>query len=201
MMNQSTRTFEYLLLQFADLFKFPERELFDEIRSGELDRQIKELSTSAGQQILSNFQDTVENYESMVETYNRYLLGVRKPFAPPVESLYKVWTTDESYQGPHKNQKGYLMGDSALHVKHILQALGLEIPKEYEFMPDHLTILLELYAYLIREEMLTEALQFKKDHLDWLGDYYDALYRLAGNTIYSHTILILSKILEAIDSE
>lgn len=185
-----------LLEIFADLFKFPEEELYEDLKSGLLDEQIAELSQSAGLAILSGFENKVGTYEEMVETYNNCFLGVRTPFAVPIESVYKVWTTDESYQVPHKSQKGYLMGDSALHIKHILESLGLEIPKEYELMPDHLTILLELYAFLVSKEMEKEAEQFRKDHLDWLPDFYEALSTIDSSGFYVYTVKTLTQFIQ-----
>jgi TorA maturation chaperone TorD len=87
------------------------------------------------------------------------------------------------------------MGDCALHVKHILEAFDLEIPAEYETTPDHLTILLELYAFLIGQELHTQAKQFKNDHLDWLEELADQLCKIPGSQFYQYTIALLSKVL------
>ncbi len=190
------QAYSSLLMIFAELFKFPEENFYKELQSGELDEQIKQLSHSAGYPIVTNFKEQTGTYENLVQTYNNCFLGVTTPFASPVESIYKVWTTDDSFQVPHKNQKGYLLGDPALHIRHIIKALGLEIPAEYEMTPDHLTILLELFSYLHGQGLLAEAEQFNKDHLDWLPDLYQALSKVEGNQPYKDIVQKLSEFLE-----
>lgn len=194
------QAYQSLLLMFADLFKYPEKDFYEEIASGELDNQIKELGQSGGWLMITKFKDQAINYQEVIAEFNKCFLGVHKPFVSQVESVYKVWTTDESYQVPFKNQKGYLMGDSALHIKHLLDAFGLTIPKEYEMMPDHLTILLELYAYFLEQGMFTEAKQFAKDHLDWLPDFCEALQAIEPDGFYTYTAGKLLEVLAFWDS-
>lgn len=197
MMNtlERSQAFQELIMIFAEFFKFPEKEFFEEIVKGEIDRQVNALSQTAGCPVVTHFKEEVGTYEELVEAFNVCFLGVTAPFAPPVESVYKVWTTDESYQVPFKNQKGYLMGDSALHVQHILKAFNLEIPEEYEMMPDHLTILLELFAFLVGEGYMAEARQFKRDHLDWLPELRNALNEIGDNRPYIYVVDKLQDIL------
>ena len=182
-----------LLMLFAELFKYPEKSNYDELYSGETDEQIKQLSLSAGHPIVTNFKEITGTYEELITSFNNSFLGVSTPFAPPVESVYKAWTTDDSFQVPHKNQKGYLLGDSALHVRHIIQTLGLEIPPEYEMTPDHLTILLELFCYLNGRGLLAEAEQFKQDHLDWLPDLHHSLSNIQNNQPYKDIVWKLNE--------
>jgi len=185
-----------LLHIFADLYKFPDKELYEEINSGQLDQEIRELSRVWGNVIEADLRNSIGTYDDLVNSYNACFLGVKKPFAPPVESIYKEWTSDESYQIPHKKEKGYLMGDAALHIKHILQAFNLQIPQEYEMMPDHLTILLELYAYLIEQGFGHEADQFRRDHLDWLADFAEKLQMLPESKPYVSTTSMLIEALK-----
>ncbi|MDO0822402.1 TorD/DmsD family molecular chaperone [Desulfosporosinus nitroreducens] len=143
-----------LLMIYAEFFKFPEKDFFEEIKRGEIDEQVKTLSELAGCSISTCFMKEVNTYEQLTESYNVCFIGIEKPFAPPIESVYKQWTVDESYQVSFRQQRGYLMGDSAHHVRHILKAFNLEIPIEYDLMPDHLTIILEVLAYLIGQGFL-----------------------------------------------
>lgn len=193
--DQNRKTYAELLLLFSELYKFPEEEFYKEIKSGEFDRQIAELGKSLNDPVTANFKDQIGSYPEMVEAFNHCFLGIKAPFAPPVESVYKTWTTDQSCQAPHKNQKGYLMGDSALHVKHILDSFGLEIPQEYALMPDHLTILLEIGAFLLRQELPAETRQFIHDHLDWLPDYTQALCQVEQSRFYLYATEKLQHIL------
>lgn len=186
---ERNQALQNLFMIFAEFFKFPERDFFNEIKRGEIDQQIRAFSQLAGCSITTNFMKEIDTYEQLVESFNVCFLGVEKPYAPPVESVYKQWTTDESFHVPFKKQKGYLMGDSAYHVRHIIEAFKLEIPVEYDMMPDHLTIILEVLSYLIGQGLLQEAKQFKADHLDWLPDLQKALDPLQkGNHFYSYVL-------------
>ena len=184
-----------LMKIFAELFKFPEKENHEEVISGQLDQQIRQLSALAGYEVRASIKNVTGTYEDMVQAFNNCFLGITRPFAPPVESVYKNWTEDDSFQVPYKNQKGYLLGDPALHMRHIIQAFGLEIPQEYEIIPDHLTIILELYAYLLEQGFANEAEQLKQDHLDWLDDFYDALSRVDQNQPYKAATHMLREII------
>lgn len=194
-MNEQNQAYSNLIMIFAELFKYPEKENYEELFSGELDEQIKQLSHLAGCPVVTNFKDQIGTYEGMIQAFNDCFLGVTTPFAPPVESVYKVWTTDDSFQVPYKNQKGHLLGDSALHVRHIVKELGLEIPVEYEMMPDHLTILLELFSYLNEQGLTEDAEQFKRDHLDWLPDLAEAITKVKLNQPYKNIVLKLNELL------
>lgn len=193
---ERSQALKNLFMIFAEFFKFPEKDFFYEIKRGEIDEQIKALSLLAGVSLTTNFMKEIDSYEQLVASYNVCFLGVEKPYAPPIESVYKQWTTDESFHVPFKKQKGYLMGDSAYHVRHIIQAFNLQIPVEYDMMPDHLTILLEVFSYLIGQELLQEAKQFKEDHLDWLPDLEKALDGLQkGNRFYIYVLNELRNLL------
>ena len=87
------------------------------------------------------------------------------------------------------------MGDSALHIKYLLETLALEIPKEYEGMPDHLTILLEIYAFLNQEGMRQEADDFLGDHFDWLPALSEALAKVENSDFYLYAVLQLQQLL------
>ncbi|MFA5537352.1 MAG: molecular chaperone TorD family protein [Bacillota bacterium] len=184
-----------LLQLFAELFKFPERNFYESIKSGGFDKEVKRLSHLAGKPLNTDFHAIAKGFNNFLEDYNNCFLGKKQPFAPPVESVYKVWTRDQSYRLPHKNQTGYLMGDSALHIKYLLETLALEIPKEYEGMPDHLTILLEIYAFLNQEGMGQEADDFLGDHFDWLPALSEALAKVENSDFYLYAVLQLQQLL------
>ncbi|AFL99836.1 MULTISPECIES: molecular chaperone [Desulfitobacterium] len=194
----SPQALQDLLRLFAEFFAFPDEDFCEAVRGGSVDLQVKELSQRAGVPIESELEKDALSYEEWVTSYNRCFLGVQKPFAPPIESIYKPWTTDESFQVPFKNQKGYLMGDSAQHVQHILKSFGLEIPQEYTMMPDHLVILLELLAFLVGSGFEKEAKQLCQDHFDWLPDLQKAIEELPANgRIFIAALRELEDILQA----
>lgn len=178
---------EEIYLILAEFFKFPTAEFYDDIRSGRVDEQLRALFFEAGyvsEEI--ELRHHVGSFEEMKANYSRCFLGMTRPFALPVESVYKVWTTDPTAQVSIANSKGYLMGDSALHIQHLFQQFQLEVPQEYEKMPDHLTILLELLAVIIRERGIAERTTFIRDHFDWLDDFLEALSPVPGHELYTH---------------
>lgn len=193
-----------ILLIYAQSFSFPQQDFYEEITSGKLDQELEELWQKAGlPKPNSNLTwvDMVPPYEEWVKVYNESFIGAKKPLAPPIESLYKPWTADESFQVPFKNQKGYLMGDSAQHILHITEKLGWEIPIEYQVMPDHLSILLEILARFLGNGWWSEGKQFIKDHLDWLPDWQKALEEIPVNTeLYRKIAKDLEETLIAIGS-
>ncbi|NLP44510.1 MAG: dehydrogenase [Peptococcaceae bacterium] len=189
------QAYAYLLQLFADLLKFPDEELYDQLLNGDIDSRINKLGAAAGKEIRVDFRPEIGSYDSLVHDYNNCFLGFSGSAALPVESLYKVWTVDQSYHLPYKNEKGHLMSDSALHIRHILQELQLEIPPEYELMPDHLVILLELKAYFLANGLFEEAIQFCREHLDWLDEYYSILKAKQPQSFYLKVIRKLNEIL------
>lgn len=194
----SQQALQNLLKLFAELFAFPDKDFCEAVRKGIVDSQVMELSQEAGLPIESELKKDALPYEEWVTAYNRCFLGIEKPFAPPIESIYKPWTTDESFQVSFKNQKGYLMGDSAQHVQHILKSFGLEIPQEYHMMPDHLIILLELLAFLVGSGFEDEAKQFCQDHFDWLPDLQKAIEKLpADGRIFNAALKKLESLVQA----
>ena len=193
----SQQAFEDLLMLFADFFAFPDQEFWAHVQTGAIDQEIMELSGLAGVPVETDLKSVVPTYEEWITAYNHCFLGTQKPFAPPIESIYKQWTVDESFQVPFKHQKGYLMGDCAQHVRHILDSFGLEIPVEYHMMPDHLIILLELLAFLLRSGFPQEAQQFIRDHLDWLPDLRRAIEDLpVDGKLYLEVLVALEKVLQ-----
>lgn len=191
-----------ILLIYAQAFSFPQKDFYEEIISGKLDQELKELwergNLPQGDS-LGPWADIVPPYEEWIQIYNEAFLGAKKPLAPPIESLYKPWTVDETFQVPFKHQKGYLMGDSAQHILHITQTLGWEIPREYQMMPDHLSILLEILARFLGNGWWLEGKQFIQDHLDWLPDWRQALGELTLETeMYQKLALDLENLLTEI---
>lgn len=60
------------------------------------------------------------------------------------------------------------MGDSAIHMKFLLDSLQIEIPSEFESMPDHLLLQLEFVSLLEEIGNPDFMTQFVQEHLDWL---------------------------------
>ncbi|WP_339062170.1 molecular chaperone TorD family protein [Tepidibacillus marianensis] len=120
----------------------------------------------------------------MKQLFVRCFMGVEQPYAPPVESIYKVWTTDPTSSLSMAKSKGYFYGDPALHLKHLYQQFQLELPDEYANMPDHLTLIIEFLTFLILEGTDQQVSQLLADHFDWLDDFRTELAKVDNVGFY-----------------
>jgi TorA maturation chaperone TorD len=94
-----------------------------------------------------------------------------------VESTYKPWTVDKTCPLGFSAEKGLLMGDCALHIQNIFQALSLSVPPDFQGTPDHLVLELELLSHLYRFASGDQIRQFIEDHLDWVPDLRDEVQK------------------------
>ena len=168
-----------LFLQHSDFWRPPDNDFWQDVASGSMDEAIASLSEQAGYPPLQRdrelFRDLLPPLESLRNFFIRCFIGIGKKSVLPVESLYKKWTEDPTARLPIAGSTGYLMGDAALHARYLLDHYGLSVPPDYQMMPDHLVLLLELAAYLLRQRTETESHMFLKQHLDWLGRFGEAL--------------------------
>ena len=176
---------EEIYLILAEFYKFPTEEFYQEIVAGGIDKRLQELWRLAGyrpyQVELSNY---VNQFSEWKQSYMQCFMGITKPYAPPVESVYKVWTTDPSAELSIASSKGYFMGDAALHIRYLFEQFQITIPEEYKNMPDHLTLLLEFLSFLLREDQKEFAKQFLTDHFDWLDDFMLELKQLNNSSLF-----------------
>jgi len=185
-----------IFLILAEFYKYPTESFYNQIASGDVDKYLIALSENAGYQLeFIQFSSQIESCKKLQGEYSRSFLGITSPFAMPVESVYKVWTTNPSAQVPIANSKGYVMGDSALHILHLFEHFQLEVPEEYALTPDHLTILLELYAFLSKERSPNECSIFLKEHFDWLEDFQKELSKVQNITFYLYVIEVLREVI------
>ncbi|MCK8817018.1 molecular chaperone TorD family protein [Natroniella sulfidigena] len=174
-----------IFLTIAEFYKYPDQKFYDALISDELLDELRErMEKIEVKTDCLTQQADIPDFHQFKQEYLRCFIGMDQPSALPVESIYKVWTTDEQAQINIANEKGYLMGDSALHIKHLIEGLGLEIPEEYKQMPDHLTILLELLVYTIEHCQTDEVKQFLDDHFDWLTDFKERLIEIEALPLF-----------------
>lgn len=141
------------------------------------------------------FRTRIPSYHDALTFYNTVLnMSFGQKAAPPIESLYKPWTSDPTCKLGIAREKGYTMGDSAYHMKDLLSQLEIEIPKEYGQMPDHLSVLLNVAAILGKHAPEDNYLDFLRDHLNWLSDYREKLSELAPASFHLLLVMILEEI-------
>jgi putative dimethyl sulfoxide reductase chaperone len=182
----------------AELYKPPTTELWDDLTIGQLLLKLEGTAADIyGIEGESLSKILPDNFDQFSDLFEDVLADTEKRAVLPVESLYKQWTLDETCTLPFSKSKGYLQGDSALHIKFILDKFQIDIPLEYRGMPDHLSILLELLAYFIEhsEESFIEV--FILDHFDWLADFEAKLEEVSGHPFYTGVTRFLIAVIES----
>lgn len=182
---------EQLCYTFAQFYKYPNEELYEEIVQGELDELLNDAFESLNINISIDLKRMVSSFQVLQQSYNECFSGVTHPFVIPVESVYKIWTKDPTAKVSIAKSKGYLMGDSAIHMQYLLKHYGMEIPRGYENMPDHLVILLEFYGYLQNNGTDQQLVQFLNDHFDWLDELLNELKEIQNSAFYVYITKIL----------
>ncbi|NWG04912.1 MAG: molecular chaperone TorD family protein, partial [Syntrophaceae bacterium] len=76
--------------------------------------------------------------KELQEEYHRLFSDTGAEKISLVESFYKPWTQDPHCPLPFAKERGFLMGDSALHLTAIFQQCGIEVSEAFNGMPDHL---------------------------------------------------------------
>lgn len=117
-----------------------------------------------------NWPQLVGTTESLREDYYRSFVYPPDKRVVPVESIYRQWTQDSTAQVAFANEKGYLMSDAALHMQALYSEYGLELPSEFQSMPDHLCLELEFAAFLLDHETPERFVIYLKDHLTWIHE-------------------------------
>lgn len=184
---------EEIYLIFAEFYKIPTTEFYQELASGLIDNRLSELFKIIGFNELrvNNFNIELLSFDELKERYIYCFLGTGVSFALPIESVYKVWTTDHGVDMVIGNEKGYLFGDSALHMLHLYEQFQLSIPEEYSNIPDHLTLLLEFLAFLTRNYSDKDVYQLLIDHFDWLDDFNLELKKIQGSSYFGDVTELL----------
>jgi putative dimethyl sulfoxide reductase chaperone len=186
-----------LLYIIADIYKYPDIEIWEDISSFGLFKKLKEYEAIiTGVESLLEITELPKGLKDLQEIYSESLGGK----VLPVESVYKEWTADQTCHLPFARSKGYLFGDSALHINYILEKFDIEIPEDYRNMPDHISILLELFGYFISNGNKDLAVQFLDDHFDWLSDFEEELSKQSGNQFYLQVTRYLEYILDFLKS-
>ncbi|MFV9510041.1 TorD/DmsD family molecular chaperone [Tepidibacillus sp. LV47] len=191
------KALEEIYLILAEFFKYPTEEFYYEVTEGLTDQRLAELTQFVRYPVPKfSFKNRFNSFYDMKQEFIRCFMGVERPYAPPVESVYKVWTTDPTFSLPIANSKGYFFGDSALHLKYLYEQFQLEIPEEFSNMPDHLTLLLEFLAFLIKEGTDDQVKQLLMDHFDWLNDFRLKLSKVRNSDFYLNVTDVLIDILD-----
>lgn len=186
----------------SEFYKFPEIGFYEALQQREIWCELAEAMQKHGfsSDVFDELQEHImfASYEDMKRAYCLTFISIGRTAAVPVESVYKVWTTDRSSGMSFADSKGYLMGDSALHVRYMLERLQIELPEELSKQPDHISVLLELLGYFVDQRGVQETRQFLRDHFDWLADFKAQIQQVHGHKLYLHITQVIIDIVEAL---
>jgi TorA maturation chaperone TorD len=156
---------------FAEGLAPPSREWVRAWNAGEVLSELRHIFEISGFLSGLSLLERLPNRLSLKETAKQYAACFVIPGPQrilPVESVYKRWTVRSGSTLSMSGEKGYLMGDSAVHMKWLYDSLHLELPTEFESIPDHLLLLLEFASLLEQTGNFEFKHSFAREHLDWL---------------------------------
>ncbi|WP_079508515.1 TorD/DmsD family molecular chaperone [Mesobacillus jeotgali] len=182
---------------FADLYKPPSLEIWRELEQKDFLKNLESLVTDLYSVEFSLEGILPDDFGQFCRIHTKAIGSAEENAVFPIESLYKPWTQDETCTLPFACEKGYLLGDPAMHINFILNELQIEIPNEYRGIPDHLSILLELAAYFIENAPEKFSKGFIRDHLDWLTEFERQLNVQSIHPFYERITEMLIKVIEA----
>lgn len=161
----------YTLL--AEGFKHPDERFHRDVREGRFAAELARLADTLCVPLPDGpgAPDAVPASRAAFDSaYVALFEGLATPYAPLIESVYRPW-----HDGPASG--GLRSGPAAADMRARYDAIGVSTPDAYA--ADHLTLLLEYAATLLRAEEDAAYLTFVEQHLDWLP----ALSRLADDAV------------------
>ena len=195
MLDTQERVQAYISLSM--LLQRPDKELLEIISSSDFQKQWQKIEEVYGMQFPDSWKtEALPDLEEWGRMWNM-TMGPVKPLAEPIESLYKVWTTDPSCEVPIANQKGYLKGDWALHLEKLFAKIGFVIPSQFAHCPDHLILEMEFASFLVEETSIEAQIKFAKHHLDWLDDLVDTAVERRVPKMYLDLYRLCSQFVKA----
>jgi TorA maturation chaperone TorD len=193
MTGQERETISRLM---ASLLCPPDQETVRQIHEGSLhaflQRVVRSCEGDSG--LLNGFLmdgDPGILLKDLGEEYSRLFSELNEEGISLVESFYKPWTLDPHCTLPFASERGFLMGDSALHLLEIYHQCGLEAADGWKGAPDHLVLELEFLSTLYRCATDLEVKQFIKDHLDWIPLLKEEIDRSDPHPFYRSALKVL----------
>jgi len=162
------RTLAWLLTE-------PDIEMAEALKKGEIyyffSNQFKAIN--GGGLLLEGFLpqgDPGDILPKMREEYQRLFQNSGSNDLWWVESVHKAWTNDPECRLSMAREKGYVMGDSALHMLELYRSSGIEMSESFSGLPDHIVLELEFLGLLIERSSEESVRMFVRDHLDWVPE-------------------------------
>ena len=184
--------------QLSEFFKEPSAGFTEDVASGRLarffDEQLRFLKIDPAP--YKGLAQDGNVAAKLGDEYQRLFRGPIPPYVVPVESVYKKWASDPGCHLPMAQEKGFLMGDSALDMMRRYRDEGIAVPDEFASMPDHLALQLEYLSFLSLRGDGKQCSEFLARHLDWLDDLADEIETVGGGEFYSSGVRIARDIVD-----
>jgi TorA maturation chaperone TorD len=185
----------------SSLFAPLDQEMIEQVAQGKLFSYLKNYISSWGgdMEMLRGFHAKASpeiNLMNLKEEYDRLFSDIGAERISLAESFYKPWTMDPRCTLSFATDKGFLMGDSAIHLSAIYGECGLELEPSFKGMPDHLVIELEFLSYLYQGGDNKVIRTFIKNHLDWIPSLKKELDRSHPHPFYASALEILDLFLQ-----
>ena len=156
----------------AWLLSPPDQELVDALASGQIYEFLSShLSGGNGELHLESLRGEMNRDTTLGELSELFQRSFDNPTSEKIlliESAYKPWTLDPECPLPMAGKRGFVLGDSALHMLNLYRHIGFTVPREFAGWPDHLALELDFLAFLYEKYSENEVHQFIIDHLDWI---------------------------------
>ena len=180
----------------SSLFCLPDQGIVEQLGEGHLHAFLKSYiqSWEGETEILKGFltQSFPQLFlKDLKEEYHRLFSDTGNERISLVESFYKPWTRDPHCSLPFATEKGFLMGDSAVHLSALFQQSGMEVAEPFKGMPDHMVIELEFLSHLYQEAGDREIKSFIEDHLDWIPSLRESIENGHAHPFYISLIEVL----------
>lgn len=172
----------------SECYKEPSVEFAADVARGYLNQELSKHLTRLGIVLslegLKIESDAEEVFRILKEQYYPLFMGPFPPFVLPVESVHKAWARGGTTPLLSPDVRGMLMGDPAVDILRRYEASGIEIPKEFKDMPDHLALLLEYMAFLCENGTPAEQERFAREHLDWVPELHRSVHACSESRFY-----------------
>ncbi|MCE7790856.1 molecular chaperone TorD family protein [Salipaludibacillus sp. CUR1] len=177
-----------LLLFYAELYKPPGDAVYEVISHPDFRTELEQASGAA----LNDCCD-LPSLSSLKEEFRSLFSSSSQNGISLIESFYKPWTTDQTAALPFAQSKGMMMGDPAWHMRYLLEEIGLNSSYDPMFYPDHISVILELAAFLLEEQETDKFTLLVSQHLNWLDDLVEAIRKQKKDSLYLKLTELLNK--------
>jgi TorA maturation chaperone TorD len=186
----------FLCQTLSSLFCPPDQEVMEQVSQGHLYGFFENViqSWGGGIEILKGFLTLSPPQillQELKDDYDRLFSDTGNERISLVESFYKPWTQDPHCFLPFAKERGFFMGDSAVHLSAIFRQCGIEVSGSFKGMPDHIVIELEFLSYLYEEAGDREIKRFREDHLDWIHFLREGFESAHAHPFYVSLIEVL----------